>query len=201
MNTFSQTRKYWLLLAVFFPAFAWAHSDGDAGGFVEGALHPIMGLDHLLAMLSVGIVSAQFGGRLIWLVPALFVSMMLVGGILGSNGIEFPMVEAGIASSVIVLGLGISVAHKQKSYRWAIPLTMAFVAVFGSLHGHAHGVEMPESASPVYYSFGFIISTSIIHLIGVFIGYIFQNFPRLQKTTVYLGLIIAGAGVKILLVN
>lgn len=193
-------KKYAFLLMSLLPSFAWAHSGGDATGFVAGALHPVMGLDHLLAMLSVGIVSAQFGGRWIWIVPALFVCMMIVGGIMGFRGVEFPMVEAGIASSVIVLGLGISVANRQKAFRWAIPMTMLFVAVFGSLHGHAHGVEMPNSASPVYYCFGFIVTTCIIHLIGVLIGYVFQNYPRLQKSTLYLGLAIAGTGVKILLI-
>jgi urease accessory protein len=204
MNTkFSahQIRNYCLILLCIFPGIAWAHSGGDASGFIAGALHPVMGLDHLLAMLSVGIVSAQFGGRWIWIVPALFVCMMIVGGVLGFRGVEFPMVEVGIASSVIVLGLGISVAHKQKAFRWSIPLTMIFVAIFGSLHGHAHGAEMPNSASPVYYCFGFIVTTCIIHLIGVLIGYVFQNYHRLQKSTVFLGLAIAGTGVKILLIR
>ncbi len=196
----NKTNFCWLLAMFFFPAFAWAHSGGDANGFVAGALHPVMGLDHLLAMLSVGIVSAQFGGRWIWIVPGLFVSMMIVGGVLGFRGVDFPMVEVGIALSVIVLGLGISIAHKQKAFRWSIPITMLFVAIFGTIHGHAHGAEMPNSASPVYYCFGFIVTTCVIHLIGVLIGFVFQNYKRLQKSTIYLGLAIAGTGLKILLI-
>lgn len=180
------------------PMSVLAHTEDAGTGFMAGLLHPILGTDHLLAMLSVGIVSAQFGGRSVWLVPALFVSFMVAGGLAGAFGMELPYVEVGIALSVIVLGIGISLAHKDRHGNWLIPCAMLFVALFGVLHGHAHGVEMPQSASPVYYSFGFVISTTCIHLLGVLVGFLFTFQERMRKVSPALGLTIAGAGCYIL---
>ena len=192
-------QKLLLVLLTICPAVVFAHSESSGNGLVAGLTHPIFGLDHLLAMLSVGIVSAQYGGRLIWLVPALFVTFMVVGGTLGANGISLPFVELGIALSVLVLGIGIMLANNKRITAWLIPLTIAFVIIFGSLHGHAHGVEMPGSASPVYYSFGFIVSTSLIHLVGVFIGYFVSTNTTLKKFSAVLGALFAGAGCFILM--
>lgn len=172
------------------PMAASAHSGNDSSGFIAGFLHPIFGYDHLLAMLSVGIVSAQLGGRAIWTVPALFVTSMVVGGALGVMRVAFPFVEEGVALSVIILGLGIIFSRQQRN----VLLTMLFVAFFGALHGHAHGVEMPNSASPVYYSFGFVISTSLIHLLGVLVGYTLTHQDRLQRGLTYLGAGVSGIG-------
>lgn len=184
----------WALLLLF-PAVALGHTGEGSTGFMAGLLHPIKGLDHLLAMLCVGIVSAQMGGRSIWTVPSLFVIFMIVGGILGANNVGVPFVEVGIAISVIVLGLGIVVAH-----RWNVAplMIMTFVAFFGMLHGHAHGVEMPRSASPFYYSFGFIASTSSIHLAGVLIGHTLISHDKLAKALTFVGASVASAGVFIL---
>lgn len=179
-----------------FPAVAFAHSETASNGFVSGLLHPVLGYDHLLAMLSVGIVSAQMGGRSIWTVPTVFVLMMIGGGVLGANHVEFPFVETGIALSVVVLGLGIVFARRG---RFTPLLVMVFVAFFGSLHGHAHGVEMPGSASPVYYSFGFVISTSLIHLMGVLIGHTFTRHAKLERALTWVGGAVASAGVFVLL--
>lgn len=183
------------LLAALFPLFAHAHSETGATGFMAGLLHPVFGFDHLLAMLSVGILSAQMGGRSIWTVPALFVTAMIVGGILGANHVDFPFVETGIALSVVVLGIGIIFARRGK----LAPLfIMVFVAFFGSLHGHAHGAEMPGSASPVYYSFGFVISTSTIHLIGVLIGHNFMRHHVLERALIVVGGAVASIGILFL---
>ena len=165
------------------PVVALAHSETDGSGFVSGFLHPIFGYDHLLAMLSVGIVSAQLGGRAIWTVPAVFVLSMIAGGVIGVLQIPLPFVEHGVALSVIVLGIGIIFAQKQRN----VMLIMLFVSFFGMLHGHAHGVEMPKSASPVYYSFGFVTSTSLIHLLGVFVGYTLTSKLMWQKVLAYMG--------------
>lgn len=190
--------KLLVCILVLIPLNALAHTEEAGTGFLAGLLHPILGTDHLLAMLSVGIVSAQFGGRSVWLVPALFVCFMVTGGLAGAFGFELPYVEVGIALSVIMLGVGISVAHSGRKGRWLIPCAMIFVALFGFLHGHAHGVEMPQSASPVYYSFGFVISTTGIHLMGVLIGFLFTVKERMRKVSPALGFAIAGAGCYIL---
>lgn len=144
---------------------------GTQGGALTGFLHPLLGLDHLLAMVAVGLLSTQMGGRAIWTVPATFVSVMLLGGILGLMGIELPIVEYGITGSVLVLGVAIL-------FQGNIPITLAllFVGVFGLFHGHAHGTELPESAAAqgvgyvAAYVCGFLIATAGLHLIGALLG-------------------------------
>lgn len=135
------------------------------GSYIGGLVHPILGLDHLLAMLSVGIVSAQFGGRAIWTVPATFVTVMAVGGLIGLVGPSLSVVEYGIALSVIALGAAIAVES-------SIPLGLAMVAVgfFATFHGYAHGAEMPTVAQPLGYALGFLTGTAVIHISGVLIG-------------------------------
>jgi len=187
-----------LAILALFPALALAHSNSSGSGFTAGLLHPVLGMDHLLAMLSVGIISAQFGGRFVWFVPTLFVIAMVIGEVMGANGIGLPFVELGIATSVVVLGFGIIFARHNQHYKWLVPLTMAFVVLFGLLHGHAHGEEMPNSASPVYYAFGFIVSTSLIHLVGVLIGFLFTHRENLRRASTILGVAVAGAGFYIL---
>ena len=165
------------------------HEHGDGAGFLAGLFHPVLGIDHLLAMLSVGILSAQIGGRAIWQVPAAFVAIMIVGGVLGMQEIGIPMVETGIALSVVVLGLALSADRLVPVW-----LAIASVGVFGTFHGHAHGTEMPLIADPWIYALGFVLGTSIIHIAGVFIGF---GFKRLQKGPGLLratGLGIAGVG-------
>lgn len=154
---------FFLTLAL--PALAQAHSEHEGTSFVGGFLHPLLGPDHLLAMLSVGVISALIGGRAVLLVPAMFVTAMLAGGVLGVFGMALPHVESGIALSVLLLGIGIATPHRLPV--WAVYCAVAF---FGTLHGNAHGVEMPQAAVPVFYSFGFVVSTSLIHLVGVGIG-------------------------------
>lgn len=164
--------RYLLFLLCLLPAPLFAHTGHDALGFANGFTHPVFGPDHLLAMLSVGILSAQMGGRAIWTVPLAFVSFMLVGGLLGMFGLPFFPVEIGIALSVLALGLAIATEKK-----FPLLLTMAGVAFFALFHGHAHGAEMPDSAQPVLYALGFILGTTAIHLLGVAMGWASTRHP------------------------
>jgi urease accessory protein len=177
------------------PSICFAHTEDDADGFMAGLLHPVFGLDHLLAMVSVGIVSAQLGGANIWRIPVAFVSAMVVGGAIGIFGVPLPLGEIGIAMSVIFLGVAIFHVSKDTS-PW---LTFAFVLFFGMFHGHAHGLEMPVSASPAFYTFGFLISTSALHVTGVLIGEVSTRRDRLYSALRYSGAGMAMIGVSFLL--
>lgn len=184
---------------VLMPSAVHAHVGREAGvGFVEGFLHPILGLDHFLAMLSVGIVSAQLGGRRIFTVPAAFVLAMICGAVAGVYGYQWPLTEVGIAVSVVVLGVAIATV-KENGGGWPVMAVMAVVALFGSLHGHAHGLELPKSADPVYYAAGFVTSTTAIHLLGVGIGHLFTTRAAFMGPLRHMGSAMAGMGLMILL--
>ncbi|MBW7957049.1 MAG: HupE/UreJ family protein [Deltaproteobacteria bacterium] len=180
-----------LLLAVvclLMPAAAYAHTGlGNAHGFMHGFGHPVGGLDHVLAMVAVGIWAAQAGGRTVWAIPAGFVSLMAFGGFLGLNGITVPLIEEGIATSVLVLGLFVTVAA-----RFPVALSVVIVGVFAIFHGHAHGAEIPGSASGLAYSAGFVISTALLHLCGIGIGIAFKVLNRIHLMRYAGGLIAAG---------
>jgi urease accessory protein len=153
-------------LAALAPQAAYAHTGvGDASGFAHGFTHPIGGIDHVLAMVTVGLFAAHLGGRALWLVPASFVTMMAAGGALGFYGVNLPFVEVGIALSVIVLG---AVVALQAS----LPLAAAIglVGLFAIFHGHAHGAEMPMDVSAAGYGAGFLIATALLHATGIGIG-------------------------------
>ena len=184
------------LILLLYSGAVLAHSR-EAAGFVSGFARPFLGIDHLLAMISVGVISARIGGAYIWGIPALFVLSMVVGGVLGAYGVPLPMVEWGIALSVLVLGVATMVVHRAGAAVLAVVMT--FVALFGALHGHAHGTEMPGSISPVFYSTGFVTSTSSIHLLGVYVGFLPGKAQRLVKLPSYVGSAIAIAGLFILL--
>ncbi len=171
------------------PTSLFAHTSHGTFGFSSGFTHPVLGLDHLLAMLSVGMLSAQLGGRAIWTIPATFVAFMLVGGILGMIGVPLFSVEIGIAISVLVLGLAIAADKK-------IPVLLAMVGVgfFALFHGHAHGEEMPSSAQPFLYALGFILGTTLIHLAGVAIGWTANRIPRATTILRFGGAFIALLG-------
>ncbi len=178
-----------LIVSLLLPNLAYAHVDASDGGFWSGLNHPVLGLDHLLAMVSVGVLSAQMGGRAIWSVPTTFVLVMLLGGILGMQNIQLISVELGIAFSVFVLGIAIA-ADKKFSAIW----TMFFVGIFALFHGHAHGVEMPSLASPVLYALGFVSGTAVIHIAGVVIGSYANSSAYGEKLMRYSGAGIAGTG-------
>ena len=149
---------------------AQAHDLHSAGGFISGFNHPVLGFDHMLAMICVGLLSTRLGGRAIWSVPTVFVLFMLIGGIIGLLSLPIPFVEFGIAASVLLLGLALAIDKKLPQW-----LVMAFVATFAIFHGHAHGVEMPQLAEPTLYVLGFICGTSAIHIVGVILGIAMQD--------------------------
>jgi urease accessory protein len=138
---------------------------GHGSSFMAGMAHPWFGLDHLLAMLAVGAWAFQMGGRAIWLVPATFIGLMVVAAGAGMAGIALPQVEAGIASSVLILGLLIAFAVKIKPAAAA-----ALVALFAIFHGHAHGVEMPALGTAWQYAIGFILATAALHGLGLMLA-------------------------------
>lgn len=150
---------------------------GVTNGFVHGFSHPLSGIDHILTMVAVGLFAAHLGGRALWLVPLTFVSVMALAGIIGMAGSPLPFVEIGIGMSVVVLGLAIAFQLNPP-----IMTAMALVGFFAIFHGHAHGTEMPESASGLEYGIGFICATALLHAIGIgpglAIGYAGQTYSR-----------------------
>jgi urease accessory protein len=180
-----------LLLVCLMPSLASAHPGvpGHAHGFTSGLLHPLTGLDHVCAMLAVGLWAAQCGGRARWLVPLTFVSIMLVGGILGMGGASIPCVEQGIAASVLVLGIFITAA-----VRLPLAASAAIVGLFALFHGFAHGAEMSGTTSGLTYGLGFAVVTAGLHLAGLGVGFAAQRFTSAQLIR-YAGGAIAACGV------
>lgn len=194
---FSPQLKVSLLLfaALFLPLLAQAHPGlpGHAHGFVSGLSHPLSGLDHILAMVAVGFWAAQLGGRSLWLVPAAFVSVMMAGGVLGMAGVPIPMVETGILVSILVLGLLIATAARLPP-----AASLAIVGLFALFHGHAHGTELPASASGLTYALGFVTATALLHLCGIGVGLFAQR--KLPVVAVrFAGAAIAMAGAFLLI--
>ncbi len=148
---------------------------GEAHGLVHGFLHPVGGLDHVLAMVAAGLLAATLGGRAIWLVPASFVALMVAGSVLGVQGIALPHVEVGIALSLVAFGALIAV-------RLTLPvgIAMAVVGAFAVFHGLAHGAEMPADASGALYGLGFVAATVLLHAAGIAAG---LGFARLASPT------------------
>ncbi len=156
-----------LMLLVFgLPATACAHSEaGTVGGFVSGFMHPLGGLDHIVAMVAVGLWGAFLGGRAMWALPVVFPVVMALGGALGVMGIALPGVETGIALSGVVLGVMVALAARPPL--WVAAVIAGFFAVF---HGHAHGTELPEAANALTFAIGFVIATGLLHLCGIAFG-------------------------------
>ena len=156
------------IAAAFFalaPTVAFAHPEHDGASLISGFMHPLGGLDHIIAMVAVGLLAARLGGRALWLVPASFITAMALAGLAGSAGMGLPYVETGIAVSVVVLGAIVAL-------RVAMPIAaaMGLVAFFAIFHGYAHGIEMPETASGLAYGAGFVAATVLLHGIGIGLG-------------------------------
>jgi len=151
-----------LLVALPTAAFAHAGHPGDTAGLLHGFMHPVGGIDHILAMVAVGVFAFVLGGRALFLVPLAFVGMMAVGFVLGIWGLDLPFVELGIALSSVVIGAAAA---------WGKPMpvaaAMSLVGVFAIFHGHAHGAEMPADAAGLEYALGFIAATALLHLAGI----------------------------------
>jgi urease accessory protein len=191
LNTISTNRLLAALLFCLLPASAFAHEGASLpyGSFLAGLTHPVLGADHFLAMVSVGMVSAQIGGRAIWTVPATFVGVMAFGGLLGYLDIGMTAIEAGIAISVLALGIAIAADR-----RLPISLVMTTVGFFAIFHGYAHGAEMPTVANAVTYSLGFMTGTAALHVAGVIIGDISQHYSAGKLMLRFSGAAIAATG-------
>lgn len=183
-----------LLLLLACPTLAQAHGVHEGGGFLSGLGHPVLGLDHLLAMLAVGILSAQIGGRAVWAVPVAFLGVMLLGGLMGMQAIPLFTVESGIAISVVLLGVAIAFDRK-------LPLVLAMFGVgfFALFHGHAHGTEMPAVAMPLFYALGFVAGTAAIHAAGVGVGVASKRFAYGPQVLRIAGVGIAGLGLQFMI--
>ena len=164
MNTYRIKLLFALLLVA--PVMAHAHSEtGVVGGFISGFLHPLTGLDHIAAMVAVGIWGAFLGAPAMWLLPVIFPLVMAFGGALGILGVPLPGVELAIALSGVVLGSMIVLTARPPL--WVAALLVGFFAIF---HGYAHGAELPQAANAVTYAIGFVIATGLLHLSGIAVG-------------------------------
>jgi urease accessory protein len=182
----SNGKRAWLAMsAAMLSSPALAHVEqGQAAGLLAGLAHPVSGLDHVLAMIAVGLWGAQLGAPAIWLLPLTFPIVMALGGLLGLLGVPLPGVELGIAASAILLGAAVMTERR-------LPLVAAavLVGVFAVFHGHAHGTELPPGQSGLLYSLGFVVATGCLHAIGIAIGAI-HRWPAGR-----VALRIAGGGV------
>ncbi len=147
---------------------AWAHVEGgQATGFITGLQHPWSGLDHILAMVAVGLWGAQLGNPALWLLPIAFPMMMAFGAMMGLLGIPVPGIEIGIAFSAILLGIMVLSEARPK-----LAIAISMVGFFAIFHGHAHGTELPPGQSGLLYSMGFVIATGCLHGLGIALGLI-----------------------------
>lgn len=156
-------------IAVIVSAFsspAMAHiTNVSGGGFAEGFTHPFSGLDHILAMVAVGIWASQLGRPAYMILPLAFPVVMAVGAVLGVAGVPLPWVEIGIAASVLILGAMVALALKP-----SLAVSVSLIGLFALMHGHSHGTELPQAASAVAYAVGFLIATVALHAVGLAIG-------------------------------
>lgn len=185
-NFTGRRQAVWLvaLVAILLPDLAFAHQGGVAGGFASGFGHPILGPDHVVAMVAVGLWGAFLGQPAIWLLPVVFPVVMAFGGLLGINGVPLPSVEMGIAASAVALGAMVALALRP-------PLWVAAVLVgaFAIFHGHAHGTELPQAANPLAYGVGFVVATGLLHLSGIALGLLARWPAGVQAVRVGGGLI------------
>ena len=175
---------------------ALAHTGvGDTTGLAHGFMHPVGGIDHVLAMVAVGLFAAGLGGRALWLVPASFVAMMAVGGALAMADVSIPFVEIGIGLSLAVFGAAVALHLNMR-----VAAAMAFVGIFAIFHGYAHGAEMPDTVSGFEYGLGFVLATALLHVAGIGLGLVIGRMSELygRHVTQLTGGAMALAGVAIL---
>lgn len=157
-----------------------AHSGhGIVPDLAHGFTHPLGGLDHVLAMVAVGVFAAQLAGRATWLVPATFIIMMVAGGIFGYSGLQLPMVEQGIGLSVVALGVLVALG-----FRPTLIVSMGLVSIFAVLHGHAHGAEGANAAALLPYTAGFVAATALLHLAGIALGLGIERFSATASVSI-----------------
>lgn len=180
-----------LLLTLVTPV-ALAHSGhSSADSLAHGLLHPLAGLDHLLAMLAVGLWAAQLGGQARWALPVSFIGVMLVGGLLALAGVALPLVEPGIAGSVLVFGALVALGR-----RVPLALGVALTGVFAVFHGYAHGAEMVPGNNVALYALGFVLATAALHGTGLLAGWLTRRQAGLALR--WSGALVAVAGVALL---
>lgn len=179
--------KFWLYsiatlsTSLLFPLGASAHVNaGDTSGFLHGLQHPIGGLDHIIAMMAVGLWSAQIGGRALWILPSTFVGAMIGGSILGHLQTPLPGIETGILVSDFLLGGLILFGLRLKS-----DFTPAIVGLLAIFHGYAHGAEMPTTAMGLAYGGGFVLATALLHAIGIGIGYAIDRLATSNRERLF----------------
>ena len=178
------------LLLLLYPLTAFAHKrGGEAIGFTSGFTHPLSGLDHIFAMVAVGMWGAQLGAPAIWVLPIVFPMVMALGGMMGLMGLKLPGIELCIALSA--LALGFAVFREARPKLWVAAIIVGFFAI---AHGHAHGTELPLGASGVLYSIGFVIATGLLHATGIGIGLIHQ-WPTGRAVLRMVGAVVAMGGV------
>lgn len=186
------TTKFLITLALLsLSSSALAHPGHPYGGIGSGLLHPFSGLDHLLAMVAVGLWAAQGGTRRVWMLPATFMVLLAAGAGIALLSPALPLIETGIATSVLVLGLIIALAVKVPT-----ALSIVLTAAFGFVHGYAHGVEMPGSSVPALYALGFLAATAALHFSGATLGLLARE--RCTRWTQAGGAVIALTGVWML---
>jgi urease accessory protein len=172
------------------PASAFAHvKGGEIIGLISGIKHPISGLDHVLAMIAVGLWGAQLGAPAVWLLPVTFPMVMAFGGLLGLMGVNLVGIEIGIAVSAIALGF--VVFREARLKLWLAASMVGFFAIF---HGYAHGAELPPGGNGLLYSIGFVVTTGLLHATGIAIGLIHQ-WPAGRVALRSAGACVAAAGV------
>lgn len=176
------------------PSLVFAHTEIDsASGFFHGFVHPVLGFDHVIAMVLVGLYAFQVGGRAKWLVPATFVVLMSVGGLLGHMGVQVPFVEAGIAVSVLATGVAVAFAIGPPT-----ALVAAVAGLFAVFHGYAHGAEMPDTVRGMTYALGFMVTTALLHGVGAVFGASARKTSAIGRGVRSVGALAACAGMAIL---
>ena len=174
------------LLLVLTPAVQAHVEAGGAGSVMSGFLHPVTGLDHVVAMVAVGLWGAVLGAPAIWLLPVAFPMVMAFGALMGLLQLPLPGVELGIALSALVLGVLVMLRQ-----RLPLALAAALVGVFALFHGYAHGLELPDGADALLFSLAFVVATGFLHLVGILLGEIrrWSWGPRLLQ--------LMGAGIAV----
>ena len=188
--------SFFIILRIFFIAFLFiyptlvmAHTEaGVAGGLISGFLHPIFGMDHLVAMIAVGLWGAQLRQPAIWILPIAFPMVMALGAVLGVLGARIPMLELGVASSALALGFAVAFCARPP-----LAVAIGMVSVFAIFHGLAHGMELPKAANAFAYGIGFVVCTGLLHLAGIMLG-LLMRWPYGKQAIRALGAIIALLG-------
>ncbi|HEU5208735.1 MAG TPA: HupE/UreJ family protein [Longimicrobiales bacterium] len=202
MSHFAHVRRAGLVagLLSLVPAAVFAHP-GHGGAathdLLHGFMHPLHGMDHLLAMVAVGLWAAQRNGRSVWALPVAFVGFMAVGFVLGAGGIAMPAVELGIAASVLVLGIAVALAVRVPTIG-----AVALVALFALFHGHAHGAELSAGMIAGLFGAGFAASTALLHTAGIVLAFGMRHAITTRSYPIEraIGAGIAAAGLALLLI-